>query len=58
MSDARALLKAKRQEARVTHSLAAYNSSGQLRCLACGTLVKHASAWEGASLISVSPVTC
>ncbi|KAK7051089.1 hypothetical protein VNI00_005201 [Paramarasmius palmivorus] len=47
MADVRALLKAKRQEARITHPLASYNTSGQLRCSACGTLVKHASAWEG-----------
>ncbi|KAI0788051.1 hypothetical protein C8Q74DRAFT_1167220, partial [Fomes fomentarius] len=47
MSDVRALLKAKRQEARVTHPLASYTSTGQLRCIACGTAVKHASAWEG-----------
>ena len=47
MSDVRALLKAKRQEARVNHPLATYNASGQLRCLACGTVVKHASSWEG-----------
>lgn len=47
MADVRALLKAKRQEARITHPLASYNQSGQLRCVACGTLVKHASAWEG-----------
>ncbi|KAI0648869.1 hypothetical protein C8Q79DRAFT_891128, partial [Trametes meyenii] len=45
--DARALLRAKRQEARIDHPLAAYTSSGQLRCLACGTAVKHAAAWEG-----------
>jgi len=47
MADVRALLKAKRQEARITHPLASYTSSGQLRCSACGTTVKHASAWEG-----------
>ncbi|KAG7089685.1 hypothetical protein E1B28_011342 [Marasmius oreades] len=47
MSDVRALLKARRQEARITHPLASYNQSGQLRCSACGTIVKHASAWEG-----------
>ena len=47
MADVRALLKAKRQEARVAHPLASYNQAGQLRCVACGTLVKHASAWEG-----------
>ena len=47
MSDVRALLKAKRQEARITHPLASYTSAGQLRCIACGTAVKHASAWEG-----------
>ncbi|THV02782.1 hypothetical protein K435DRAFT_564996, partial [Dendrothele bispora CBS 962.96] len=47
MADVRALLKAKRQEARITHPLASYNSTGQLRCSACGTAIKHASAWEG-----------
>jgi zinc finger protein 830 len=47
MADVRALLKAKRQEARITHPLASYNQAGQLRCVACGSLVKHASAWEG-----------
>ncbi|KAF9466446.1 hypothetical protein BDZ94DRAFT_1187091, partial [Collybia nuda] len=47
MADVRALLKAKRQEVRISHPLASYNANGQLRCLACGTLVKHASAWEG-----------
>ncbi|KAI0714389.1 hypothetical protein C8T65DRAFT_644164 [Cerioporus squamosus] len=47
MADVRALLKAKRQEVRITHPLASYTSSGQLRCVACGTTVKHASAWEG-----------
>ncbi|KAI0749887.1 hypothetical protein C8Q80DRAFT_653728 [Daedaleopsis nitida] len=47
MSDVRALLKAKRQEARITHPLATYTSSGQLRCIACNSTVKHASAWEG-----------
>lgn len=47
MADVRALLKAKRQEVRITHPLASYTTSGQLRCLACSTIVKHASAWEG-----------
>ena len=47
MADVRALLKAKRQEARVSHQLAAYSSSGQLRCLACGTAVKQYVSWEG-----------
>ncbi|KAJ7127182.1 hypothetical protein C8R44DRAFT_545048, partial [Mycena epipterygia] len=46
MADVRALLKAKRQEARISHPLASYSQSGQLRCVACGP-VKHASAWEG-----------
>jgi zinc finger protein 830 len=46
MADVRALLKAKRQEARISHPLASYNQSGQLRCLACGP-VKHAAAWQG-----------
>ena len=47
MADVRALLKAKREEVKVTHPLAAYNKNNQLRCTACGTLVKYASAWEG-----------
>ncbi|KAJ3484210.1 hypothetical protein NLI96_g5791 [Meripilus lineatus] len=47
MSDVRALLKAKRQEARVSHPLASYTSTNQLRCTACNTIVKHASAWNG-----------
>ncbi|KAG2341446.1 hypothetical protein BDR05DRAFT_458693 [Suillus weaverae] len=47
MTDVRALLKAKRQEARVTHSLASYTTTGQLRCSVCGTNIKHASAWDG-----------
>ncbi|KAI0366332.1 hypothetical protein BV20DRAFT_661539 [Pilatotrama ljubarskyi] len=47
MADARALLRAKRQEARIDHPLASYTSAGQLRCVACGTIVKHATAWEG-----------
>ncbi|KAH9018486.1 hypothetical protein EDB85DRAFT_2012409 [Lactarius pseudohatsudake] len=47
MADVRALLKAKRQEARVTHPYATYNASGALRCAACGAAVKFASAWEG-----------
>ncbi|KAJ7475660.1 hypothetical protein FB451DRAFT_252125 [Mycena latifolia] len=46
MTDVRALLKAKRQEARISHPLASYSQSGQLRCIACGP-VKHAAAWEG-----------
>ena len=47
MTDVRALLKAKRQEARISHPYAAYSSSGQLRCIPCGTPVKQASMWEG-----------
>ena len=46
-TDVRALLKAKREEVRITHPLAAYGAGGQLRCSACGTPVKPASAWEG-----------
>ncbi|KAJ7650586.1 hypothetical protein FB45DRAFT_819824 [Roridomyces roridus] len=46
MADVRSLLKAKRQEARITHPLAVYTDAGALKCLACGP-VKHASAWEG-----------
>ncbi|KAI0782280.1 hypothetical protein C8Q75DRAFT_693619, partial [Abortiporus biennis] len=45
--DVRALLKAKRQESKINHPLAAYSPSGQLRCIACGTIVKNASAWTG-----------
>jgi zinc finger protein 830 len=49
MADVRALLKAKRQEARITHPYAAYGGAGggALRCTACGVAVKFASAWEG-----------
>lgn len=47
MSDVRSLLKAKRNEARVDHPLAAYTSSGQLRCIICATSVKHTAAWQG-----------
>ncbi|KAF9523535.1 hypothetical protein CPB83DRAFT_862672 [Crepidotus variabilis] len=47
MTDVRALLKAKRQEARINHPYASYNGSGQLKCSICTTIVKHASAWEG-----------
>ncbi|KAH7928287.1 hypothetical protein BV22DRAFT_1103174 [Leucogyrophana mollusca] len=47
MAFARTLLKAKRQEARINHPLASYTSNGQLRCVICGTPVKHASAWDG-----------
>lgn len=47
MSDARTLLRAKRQEARIQHPFAAYTSSGQLRCTACSTPVKSSAMWEG-----------
>jgi zinc finger protein 830 len=47
MADVRALLKAKRQEARVNHHLASYTTTGQLRCSVCSTNIKHASAWDG-----------
>ncbi|KAI0293817.1 hypothetical protein BC826DRAFT_1104949 [Russula brevipes] len=45
MADVRALLKAKRQEARITHPYAAYGGAGggTLRCTACGVAVKFAS---------------
>ncbi|KAG8878876.1 hypothetical protein FRB97_001476 [Tulasnella sp. 331] len=50
MSDVRALLKAKTKsrEPQVQHPLAAYNSSGQLRCTLCATVVKfdNATAWK------------
>lgn len=47
MSDVRALLKAKRQEARIQHPCASYTSTGQLRCTACETVIKQTSAWAG-----------
>lgn len=47
MADVRALLKAKRQEARIAHPFATYTNSDQLKCVICGTSIKHASAWEG-----------
>jgi len=47
MTDVRALLKAKRQEARVAHPFATYTLPDQLKCVICGTSIKHASAWEG-----------
>jgi zinc finger protein 830 len=49
MSDARALLRAKRQaeESRISHPYASYTSSKQLKCNVCDVIVKHASAWEG-----------
>jgi len=43
----RALLKAKRQEARIQHPYASYTSIGQLRCTTCETVIKQASAWAG-----------
>ncbi|TEB34463.1 hypothetical protein FA13DRAFT_1753531 [Coprinellus micaceus] len=49
MSDARALLRAKRQaeETRISHPYASYTSSKQLKCNVCDVIIKHASAWEG-----------
>ena len=47
MADIRVLLKAKRQEARISHPFATYTPSDQLKCVVCGTLIKFASAWEG-----------
>jgi len=47
MSDVRALLKAKRQEARIQHPYASYASTGQLWCTACETVIKQASGWAG-----------
>lgn len=47
MADVRALLKAKRQEARISHPYASYTAAGQLKCTVCSAPVKHASAWEG-----------
>lgn len=49
-ADVRALLKAKTQERakRISHPLAAYNASGQLRCTLCATVVKdNEIAWSG-----------
>ncbi|KAG8840995.1 hypothetical protein FRB91_005456, partial [Serendipita sp. 411] len=48
--DVRALLKAKAQERskRISHPLAAYNASGQLRCTLCALIVKdNEIAWSG-----------
>ncbi|KZT63455.1 hypothetical protein DAEQUDRAFT_733805 [Daedalea quercina L-15889] len=47
MSDARSLLRAKRQEVRVNHPLASYTATGQLRCIACGINIKQGTSWEG-----------
>ncbi|CCM04702.1 uncharacterized protein FIBRA_06888 [Fibroporia radiculosa] len=47
MADVRALLKAKRQEVRINHPLASYSGSGQLRCIACGIIIKEGTAWNG-----------
>ena len=48
MSDVRSLLKAKRQEVRVNHPLAAYSEeTGRLRCIICSTIIKHPSAFDG-----------
>lgn len=47
MSDARSLLRAKRQEVRVNHPLASYSVAGQLRCIACGINIKQGTSWEG-----------
>ncbi|KAH8117732.1 hypothetical protein DFH11DRAFT_1686917 [Phellopilus nigrolimitatus] len=47
MADARALLRARREETRITHPHARYTSAGQLRCAACGAPVKSAAMWEG-----------
>ncbi|KAF8518193.1 hypothetical protein JB92DRAFT_2120711 [Gautieria morchelliformis] len=47
MADVRALLKAKREEKRISHPFAVYSQTGQLRCTACSTIIKHASAWNG-----------
>ena len=47
MADVRALLKAKREEQRISHPCAAYNQGGQLRCTACSTIIKYSSAWNG-----------
>lgn len=50
MSDVRALLKAKTKERapQIQHPYAAYNSSGQLRCSLCATLIKfnNPAAWK------------
>jgi len=47
MSDARSLLRAKRQEVRINHPLASYSAAGQLRCIACGINIKQGTSWEG-----------
>ncbi|KZT02901.1 uncharacterized protein LAESUDRAFT_386706 [Laetiporus sulphureus 93-53] len=47
MTDVRSLLKAKRQEVRVKHPLVSYTASGQLRCIACGIVIKQGTSWDG-----------
>lgn len=47
MSDVRALLRAKKQDLSISHPLASFSRSGQLKCTVCGILLKHVSAWEG-----------
>ncbi|KIY52434.1 hypothetical protein FISHEDRAFT_35157 [Fistulina hepatica ATCC 64428] len=46
MADVRALLKAKRKRAQISHPYALYTNSGDLRCKACGLPVKD-FMWEG-----------
>lgn len=44
--DARSLLRAKREQAKVEHPYASY-ASGSLKCTICGTHVKDGAAWDG-----------
>lgn len=44
--DARSLLRAKREQAKVDHPYASY-ASGHLKCTVCGAAVKDGAAWDG-----------
>ncbi|KAH8823091.1 hypothetical protein DL96DRAFT_1616656 [Flagelloscypha sp. PMI_526] len=48
MADARSLLRTKQQQTtQISHPLATYSSTGQLRCIACSIPIKQASQWAG-----------
>ncbi|KZW02875.1 hypothetical protein EXIGLDRAFT_759583 [Exidia glandulosa HHB12029] len=44
--DARSLLRAKREQAKIEHPYASY-ASGQLKCTICATPIKDGAAWDG-----------
>lgn len=48
MTDARTLLRALRTTTeRISHPLATYTASGQLKCIACDSIIKQTSQWGG-----------